>query len=308
MFTPSWLIISITLAITAAGRGDDGLRPPLIPEGARIVDTSGSLERSQRHHAWVFCTSCADAKGNPTSCHALIGSGGDGGIPDWPVALTLASSSSLEESTSGKGRITFSQMLCSCPAETRRRPLMMPLRLIYPPPPLMQEKAVMRGMMAAQEPMMLQRSQRPCTMLWVASLPVLIKGPVIHRSTLRPRLNLLNRFFVATAHPFLQRSSPPAITHPPVLIARRGVFRQDAHGAIVLILDAQETSAIETPLVLLPTTLHHRAHQLASAMNAPTSVLVTGEVVTYRSRRFLLPSSISAATAKTTLGEPRRGS
>jgi hypothetical protein len=307
MFTPSWLIISITLAITAAGRGDDGLRPPLIPEGARIVDTSGSLERSQRHHAWVF----APASPMPKGTQLLV--------------MPSSGLEEMEESLTGSGADAGQFIITGRIYQWQGENYLLPDVVQLP----RRNPVAATDDAAATDLPTPTADAREGGDAWddggpgiddVAAItralhdsvggvtPSLDQGGRDPSERPSPTTQSVESILRGDRPSFSATIEPPAITHPPVLIARRGVFRQDAHGAIVLILDAQETSAIETPLVLLPTTLHHRAHQLASAMNAPTPVLVTGEVVTYRSRRFLLPSSISAATAKTTLGQPRRGS
>lgn len=298
-----WTFVLVTVT-TAHPCSDDGnLRPPLIPQGARIVETAGALNRSPSHPGWIFEPAPPMPKG---------------------TQLIVMPSQGLEEMedhlTSGQdvtGRFVVTGRVFQWRGENYLLPdvVQLPRSTTTRPP----EDVVVI------DPASLDVDAGSDDEAWDDDGPGLEEISAITQALndavggVTPSLDQGSHEATPSPSPSIDSvasilsgenraspvaMSPPPISHAPVLIARRGVLRRDTFGAIVLILDAQETSSMEEPLVLLPSALLDHAHRMASTMSVVTPVEVTGEVITYRSRRFVLPSVISPVVGETTLGLP----
>lgn len=91
----------------------------------------------------------------------------------------------------------------------------------------------------------------------------------------------------------------PTDTGVPAATLREGTRLQNRRGAIVrdqntgtwrFVFDAQGTDTVDPTMELLPCLLLERLERQAAVSDIPPSVLISGEVTSYRGRNYLLPT------------------
>jgi hypothetical protein len=75
-----------------------------------------------------------------------------------------------------------------------------------------------------------------------------------------------------------------------MIVARRGQVRRSARGAFVFVFDADAEGLADPPMTLLPCLMLERLEALARRGGADAAVLLSGQVLAYQGRNYLLPT------------------